>query len=73
MTRHFIINRKKTDIMSIEEAMMGGIVFRGKKKRSKRENKVKTKPRKRPISPDNTVLLGQDELKSAANALTDKK
>ena len=29
--------------MSIEEAMMGGIVFKGKKERPNEENKVKTK------------------------------
>ena len=32
--------------MSIEEAMMGGIVFKGKKERPKEENKVKTKAKK---------------------------
>ena len=29
--------------MSIEEAMMGGIIFKGKKERPKEENNVKTK------------------------------
>ena len=29
--------------MSIEEAMMGGIVFKGKKDKPKEDNKVKTK------------------------------
>ena len=29
--------------MSIEEAMMGGIVFKGKKEKPKEENKIKTK------------------------------
>ena len=29
--------------MSIEEAMMGGIVFKGKKDKPKEENKIKTK------------------------------
>lgn len=28
--------------MSIEEAMMGGIVFKGKKDKPKEENKIKT-------------------------------
>ena len=33
--------------MSIEEAMMGGIVFKGKKERPKEENKVKTNAKKK--------------------------
>ena len=33
--------------MSIEEAMMGGIVFKGKKDEPKEENKVKTKAKKK--------------------------
>ena len=33
--------------MSIEEAMMGGIVFSGKKERPKEEPKVKTKAKKK--------------------------
>ena len=33
--------------MSIEEAMMGGIVFKGKKDKPKEENKVKTKAKKK--------------------------
>jgi len=33
--------------VSIEEAMMGGIVFRGKKERPKEEPKVKTKAKKK--------------------------
>ena len=33
--------------MSIEEAMMGGIVFKGKKDTPKEENKVKTKAKKK--------------------------
>ena len=37
--------------MSIEEAMMGGIVFKGKKDKPKEENKIKTKP----TLPGNTV------------------
>lgn len=32
--------------MSIEEAMMGGIVFKGKKERPKGDEKVKTKAKK---------------------------
>lgn len=32
--------------MSIEEAMMGGIVFKGKKEAKKEEEKVKTKAKK---------------------------
>jgi hypothetical protein len=32
--------------MSIEEAMMGGIVFKGKKEGPKQEEKVKTKAKK---------------------------
>lgn len=33
--------------MSIEEAMMGGIVFKGNKDKPKEENKVKTKAKKK--------------------------
>ena len=33
--------------MSIEEAMMGGIVFKGKKDKPKEENKGKTKAKKK--------------------------
>lgn len=33
--------------MSIEEAMMGGIVFKGQKAKPKEENKVKTKAKKK--------------------------
>lgn len=33
--------------MSIEKAMMGGIVFKGKKERPKEENNVKTKAKKK--------------------------
>ena len=33
--------------MSIEEAMMGGIVFKGKKEKNKGEAKVKTKAKKK--------------------------
>ena len=32
---------KTTKYMSIEEAMMGGIVFKGKKDKPKEENKIK--------------------------------
>lgn len=37
--------------MSIEEAMMGGIVFKGKKDKPKEENKVKTKAKKKTYIP----------------------
>lgn len=33
--------------MSIEDAIMGGIVFKGKKEQPKQENKVKTKAKKK--------------------------
>ncbi len=33
--------------MSIEEAMIGGIVFKGKKEKNKDENKIKTKAKKK--------------------------
>lgn len=33
--------------MSIEEAMMGGIVFKGKKEHPQEENKIKTKAKKK--------------------------
>ena len=36
--------------MSIEEAMMGGIVFKGKKEKPKGEAKVKTKKPTLPVS-----------------------
>lgn len=40
--------------MSIEEAMMGGIVFKGKKEKPKEEgNKIKTKAKKK------TYITGQ--------------
>ena len=35
---------KTTKYMSIEEAMMGGIVFKGKKDKPKEENKIKYSP-----------------------------
>ena len=38
---------KTTKYMSIEEAMMGGIVFKGKKDKPKEENKIKTKAKKK--------------------------
>ena len=41
--------------MSIEEAMMGGIVFKGKKDKPKEENKIRPKPRRKPTLPGNTV------------------
>ena len=61
---------KTTKYMSIEEAMMGGIVFKGKKDKPKEENKIKTKAKKK------TYITGQHgsasaKMKSAANALTD--
>ena len=33
--------------MSIEEAMMGGIIFKATKERPKEENKIKTKAKKK--------------------------
>lgn len=33
--------------MSIEEAMMGGIIFKGMKEKPKTENKIKTKAKKK--------------------------
>lgn len=33
--------------MSIEQAMMGGIVFKGKKEKPQEENKIKTKAKKK--------------------------
>ena len=33
--------------MSIEEAMMGGIIFKGKNERPKEENQIKTKAKKK--------------------------
>ena len=56
---------KTTKYMSIEEAMMGGIVFKGKKDKPKEENKIKTKAKKK------TYITGQHGSASAANALTD--
>lgn len=43
--------------MSIEEAIMGGIVFKGKKDKPKEEEKVKTKAKKRRIFVDNMVRV----------------
>lgn len=40
------LKRKDKNRMSIEEAMMGGIVFKGKKDGAKKEEKVKTKAKK---------------------------
>ncbi len=45
--------------MSIEEAMMGGIVFKGKKDKPKEENKIKTKAKKK------TYITGQHGSASA--------
>ena len=39
--------------MSIEEAMIGGIVFKGKKENPKEDNKIKTKAKKK------TYITGQ--------------
>lgn len=33
--------------MSIEDAIMGGIIFKGKKEHSQNENKIKTKAKKK--------------------------
>lgn len=49
--------------MSIEEAMMGGIVFHGKKERPKEEPKVKTKAKKKTYI---TGLHGSDAAKMKA-------
>ncbi len=43
--------------MSIEEAIMGGIVFKGKKDKPKEEEKVKTKAKKRRIFVDSMVRV----------------
>ena len=45
--------------MSIEEAIMGGIVFKGKKDKPKEENKIKTKAKKK------TYITGQHGSASA--------
>ena len=45
--------------MSIEEAMMGGIVFKGKKDKPKEENKIKAKAKKK------TYITGQHGSASA--------
>ena len=42
--------------MSIEDAIMGGIVFKGKKDKPKEEEKVKTKAKKATYMLPNTVL-----------------
>ena len=44
--------------MSIEDAIMGGIVFRGKKDKPKEDGKVKTKAKKKSYI---TGKHGQDE------------
>ena len=49
--------------MSIEEAMMGGIVFKGKIDKPKDENKVKTKAKKKTYI---TCLHGSGEAKMIA-------
>ena len=43
--------------MSIEEAIMGGIVFKGKKDKPKEEKKVKRKRKKRRIFVDSMVRV----------------
>ena len=53
--------------MSIEEAMMGGIVFKGKKDKPKEDNKVKTKAKKKTYI---TGLHGSGAAKFARNART---
>ena len=40
-------NNNNIPYMSIEEAMMGGIIFKGKKDKPKEENKIKTKAKKK--------------------------
>lgn len=40
-------NNNNIPYMSIEEAMMGGIIFKGKKNKPKEENKIKTKAKKK--------------------------
>ena len=49
--------------MSIEEAMMGGIVFKGKKEKPKEENKIKTKAKTKTY---NTCLHGSGAAKMKA-------
>ena len=52
---------KTTKYMSIEEAMMGGIVFKGKKDKPKEENKIKTKAKKK------TYITGQHGYRLSQN------
>ena len=52
--------------MSIEEAMMGGIVFKGKKDKAKEENTIKTKAKKKTYI---TVLHGSASAKIKAEIL----
>ena len=40
------VPEKYEEFMSIEDAIMGGIVFKGKKEKPKEEEKVKTKAKK---------------------------
>ena len=48
--------------MSIEDAMMGGIIFKGKKEKPKEENKIKTKAKKKDVYHRAARLgSGQDE------------
>ena len=53
--------------MSIEEAMMGGIVFKGKKDKPKEENKIKTKAKKK------TYITGQHGSASAKAEIRRKR
>ena len=54
--------------MSIEEAMMGGIVFKGKKEKPKEENKIKTKAKKKTYI---TGLHGSGAAKMKGDSLFD--
>ena len=47
--------------MSIEEAIMGGIVFKGKKDKPKEEEKVKTKAKKATYIRGQHGLLGMSD------------
>ena len=47
--------------MSIEEAMMGGIVFKGKKEKPKEENKIKTKAKKKTYHRPAWFRCGENE------------
>lgn len=47
--------------MSIEEAMIGGIVFKGKKKSLRKKTKSRPKLKRKPISPGNMAPVQQNE------------